>query len=210
MLNTQAVFTRLDLGESAVVVVQRIRESIEMAADQSTRASQLIKDIIGIDTKYRDENIARTVAMKVGEMVIGVNHQVDNEEDLLASCEQYASDRVYNPSNAWIYARPEPTADDVNVVQVVADIDVKVAVKANGKIKKGGKQILADELWKKYVLEAKPAATNQEIIAIIMKDLDMSKAGATTYAYNCKNKLGEPEGGIVKAKKGRKAKVSTT
>jgi hypothetical protein len=48
--------------------------------------------------------------------------------------------------------------------------------------------------------------TNQQFIALVMKELKMSKPGATTYAYNAKKELGEPEGGIVKAKKGRKAK----
>lgn len=49
------------------------------------------------------------------------------------------------------------------------------------KAKKGDKQKRAVELYEKH--KGKP---NAEIVAVFMKELDMSKAGATTYVYNCK------------------------
>jgi hypothetical protein len=125
---------------------------------------------------------------------------------LVADARKYALERIANPEFSWMYTEAPRVTVAADVKQVVKGIDMKVAVKANGKIKKGGKQILAAELYKKFVLEATKAATNQEFIAILVKELDMSKSGATTYAYNCKKQLGEPAGGIVKAKKGRKAK----
>jgi hypothetical protein len=196
----------MDLGESANVIVRRIREAIEGSPSPQAKAESLIHSIIGVQKKYDNENIARTVAMKVGEESFKVNHQIANVDEFLAICEKYATERVNDPKNAFIYAKPEVTVDTANNVQVVEGIDVKVPVKADGKIKKGGKQILADELYKKYVLEANTPSTNQEFIAIVMKDLDMSKAGATTYAYNCKKKLGVHKNGEVKSKKGRKPK----
>lgn len=81
-----------------------------------------------------------------------------------------------------------------------------VVIKSNGKIKKGGKQVLALQLFKTHVVEK--SVSNQEFVAVLMKELDMTKAGATTYAYNTK-KAYEKETGttieVKKAKKGRKA-----
>jgi hypothetical protein len=206
MLNTEAVFKRLDLGRCAGDSVQRIREVITEAVDPLAKAKAIIKDILGLETTYTDELKARIVAQKVGEQSFKANHNIDDAEALLKVCEEYTDKFITNPANAWMFVKDETPTVVSHVVQVVKGIDVKVAVKANGKIKKGGKQILAAELYKKYVLEATTAATNQGFIAILEKELGMTKAGATTYAYNCKKQLGEPKGGIVKAKKGRKAK----
>lgn len=49
------------------------------------------------------------------------------------------------------------------------------------KPKKGDKQRRAVDLY-----ETNKTKPNSEIVAVFMKELDMSKAGATTYVYNCK------------------------
>lgn len=207
MINTEAVFQRLNLGSSRTDAVQRIRELVEGANDPAAKASGVIKDILGLETKYEDDGRALHIAQKVAEEVFKANHKVDNENELLTQCEKFVDAFRADPKNAWMFAKPTRNVEPTETKQVVKGIDTKVEVKANGKIKKGGKQVLAAELYKKHVLEAKKAATNQEFIAILVKELGMSKAGATTYAYNCKKQLGEPAGGIVKAKKGRKAKA---
>ena len=62
---------------------------------------------------------------------------------------------------------------------------------ADGSIKKGGKELLAVELYKKYTSELNGAPyQNQAFIAILVAQLGMSKAGATTYNYNMKKKFG--------------------
>ena len=207
MINTQAVFQRLDLGETRVAAVQSIRESINRAPDPTARANQLIHAIIGVETKYADETKARLIAMSVGEEAIKANHVIDNAEEFLKLCEARVEAFVTRAENAWMFSKSDGKQSTDNVVQVIDGIETKVAVKSNGKIKKGGKELLAHELYKKHVLEAEKPLSNQEFITVLMKQLDMSKAGATTYAWSCKKKLGEPEGGIVKAKKGRKAKA---
>lgn len=206
MLNTEAVFQHLDLGKSRIECVQRIREIVEGAVDPAAKATAIIKDIIGLEPKYDDATRARLVAQKVGEEVFKANHRIADEEELLKTCEDYVTKFMTNPKNAFMFAKDTPTSIAVEKVEVVKGM-TKVEVKSNGKIKKGGKQVLAAELYKKHVLDAKKAATNQEFITILVKELGMSRAGATTYAYNCKKQLGEPAGGIVKAKKGRKAKA---
>jgi hypothetical protein len=39
------------------------------------------------------------------------------------------------------------------------------------------------------VVDAEVPLTNQGFIKLLMDELDMSKAGATTYSYNCKKAL---------------------
>ena len=204
MLNTEHVFKRLQLGDTATEAIGKIRQLVTTDADPVAKAKSIVQAILGIEPTIETPEQARLIAMKVGESAFKVNHNIAEPADLLKSCQDYVSLFLANPANKWMFAVdsqvPEYTA------KVVKGIDVAVPVKDNGKIKKGGKQILAAELYKKYVLEAKKPATNQEFIMILVKELGMSKAGATTYAYNCKKQLGEPAGGLVKAKKGRKAK----
>lgn len=71
-------------------------------------------------------------------------------------------------------------------VSVPEDIEVKRTV-LNGKTvkpKKGLKQLAA-----KAIFDANVGKSNQEIIKLFMSQLDMSKAGATTYLYNMKKTL---------------------
>lgn len=209
MLNTAAVFTRLDLGTSAATAVQRIREEVETAPDQAKRANELIKAIIGVEYEFKDPTFARLVAMGVGDRAFRANHQIDDPAIFLDGIVTHVDKLMAEPGNAWMFVKPTNTAVTGTVVQVVKDLDVKVAVKDNGKIKKGGKQVLAAELYKKYVLNVKPedALDNQGFINVLCKELDMSLAGARTYAYNCKRDLGEPVGGLKKGKRGKKAKA---
>lgn len=211
MLNTAAVFTRLDLGTSAASAVQRIREEVEGATDQTKRANELIKAITGVDYEFKDATFARLVAMGCGEGAFKANHQIDDPAIFVDGIVTRVDKMMADPGNAWMFVKPVSTAVTGTVVQVVKDLDVKVAVKDNGKIKKGGKQVLAAELYKKYVLNvaADKALDNQGFIAILMKELDMSLAGARTYAFNCKRDLGEPVGGLKKGKRGKKAKAKT-
>lgn len=208
MINTSAVFTRMNLGNSSQRAVQSIRDIVNASPTPAAKASELILKIVGIETKYDDATRARLIAMSIGDEAFKVNHQIADAEEFVKLCEARVDAFMTRVENAWMFAKDKATAAEQNTVQVIDGIEMKVAVKANGKIKKGGKEILAHELYKKHVLEATTALTNQEFIAVLMKQLDMSKAGATTYAWSCKKKLGEPAGGLVKAKKGRKAKAA--
>lgn len=206
MLNTEHAFVRLNLGKSSGEAVQMISRAIKEDSAPIAKAVKLIRDITGIERSYDDEDVARLTAMAIGDEAFKVNHVIDDVEAFVDKCEQRARKFRFDDNNAFHFVKPEPEVGATETV--IAGIDVKVGVKADGKIKKGGKEILALELYKVHMLETKNPLTNQGFIAVLVKELGMSKAGATTYAYNCRKKLGEPAGGIVKAKKGRKAKVS--
>lgn len=210
MLNTEKVFERLALGNSRITSVIAVREAIEAETDSNrkAKAEDLIFQLLGVKVVYEDREKARFVAMKVAEEAWKVNHKIDDEATFLHDVEVKIDAFMTNPRNHFMFVKPEGySAEPVEMKAIVTGVTTEVAIKKDGSIKKGGKEILARDLYKLHVLESKEPLSNQGFIAVLMKELDMSKAGATTYAYNCKKALGEPEGGIVKSKKGRKAKV---
>lgn len=204
MLNTAQVFERLQLGTSPMTAVAAIRDRIDNATIKSTEAEKVIFEILGVKVHYENEDKARLVAKAVGEEAWKANHEIDDVAVFISACEARIDKFMTNPHNAFHFVKPEYTTVQGEMKQVVEGVDLKVEVKQDGSIKKGGRQVLAAELYKKHVLETKEPVTNQGFIAILIKELGMSKAGATTYAYNMKKELGEPEGGLVKSKKGRK------
>ena len=206
MVNTQLVFERLDLGTSRFAAVQAVQAAIETAEQPQEKAQDLIFQIIGIKVVYDNADKARLVAKAVADEAWKANHQISNEEEILKICEVRID--KFMAAEPWHFAKPQVyQAVATEQKQVSELVETKVEVKTNGSMKKGGKEVLARELYKKFVLEVKPedALDNQGFIKLLIKELDMSKAGATTYAYNCKKALGEPVGGMKKSKKGRKA-----
>ena len=67
-------------------------------------------------------------------------------------------------------------------------------VKADGSIKKGGRAILIEELYRKYVLEGTEPVTRKQMIDLFVKEVGMTPAGASTYFANAKAKFGDPKG----------------
>lgn len=210
MIETKHAFERLDLDSScAIRAVQQVSERVMDDANPVAHAEQLLHDILGASVSFKDARVARLTAAKAAELTIRADHKIEDVDALLNQASNHVAKFLADPKNAWMWAEAETTSFGAPVAvtkAVVEGIDTKVAVKADGSIKKGGKQVLVAELYKKNVLEAETPMTNQQFIALIVKELKMTKSGATTYAYNVKKELGEPEGGIVKSKKGRKAK----
>jgi hypothetical protein len=210
MSNAKHVLERMQIRTESGYAIQDARERIVGQDDQLAAAVNLINSLITVpDVSFTDKHLARLTALAIVEAACKAD-EIDDITVYTAALERAKKLRE-DPTLAFVYVEADVNTDGTTVrhgeeLKTMAGTDIKVLVKSNGKIKKGGKQVLAAELYKKHVLEATPAATNQEFIAILVKQLDMSKSGATTYAYNCKKQLGEPAGGIVKAKKGRKAK----
>lgn len=207
MLDTSHAFDQFtDSGNSAAHVVQAIREKIETAAQPLKTALAIIEDIIGaVPHPITDAREARVMAQRLAVRSYEMEHKLIDVHGLAEEAAAYAKAYANDPKKQWMWVTEEAAQAEEGKTHVEG-VTVQVATNADGKIKKGGKQVLVLELYKKHVLETTPPMTNQEFIQVVMKDLQMSKAGATTYAWTARKELGEPEGGIVKAKKGRKAK----
>lgn len=162
-------------------IVENIRDMIELAPNPLKKANDLIAAMTDLPTAYTDLVRARHVAQYVAQ--IAVSHDSFDAEETIMVAEKH-SDRLV-AEMPWAFVTDEPAAGQPgHTVAVVAGVDLKVAVKVDGSIKKGGKGPLATELYKIHVLNAKTPLSNQEFIKVLMKELDMSKAGATTYRYN--------------------------
>ena len=183
MQGVQKILNEMEFNtESVVQMVQQIRTHIIKSADPITKAKQLIFKITDIDVKIPDVETAVPLAQFVAKA--SLEEEVCDFPDIIERAFSYVSELF--KKHPW--SAPK-VASQTNgpVVSVCEGIDVKVEVKADGSLKKGAKRILADELYKKYMLVTTPL-TNQQFIAILMKELKMTKAGSTTYAYDCKKK----------------------
>lgn len=210
MLNTSAAIAQFtDAGDSIAQIVQAIREKIESSVRPLTTACAIIEDIIGVvPYNITDAREARVMAQRLAVRCHELKHNVVDVHGVAEEAFNYAKQYVADPKKQWMWVTDDTTQDSTQPAKSTAieGVTVQVAVNADGKIKKGGKQVLVLELYKTHVLEAENPLSNQGFIQVVMKELQMSKAGATTYAWTARKELGEPEGGIVKAKKGRKPK----
>lgn len=196
MLNVTHVLEHIGIDMRSVSrAIQDASSIVRESPNPLHAARKMFQDVLSVEERFEDEVYARVCCAKMIELVVRANGEVADELVMVASARSYAKQFCDDPKHSYLWARSEtPTTVATTSIQVVNGIDVKVAVKADGKIKKGGKQILALELYKKKVLEATAPLNNQQFIALLMKELDMSKAGATTYSFNLKRDHGAPEG----------------
>lgn len=184
---------------SAVKAVQQVREYIEKDNDGVDSAINLVDHVIGqkIDGVMFNEPKVGTpemwamhFAQAVVEYCIKQNCEIDNAQAAIDAALVRTEKFIMKPSNKWMFAQEEvATTTGGEVKAVSAHVDVKVEVKATGQIKKGGKQVLAVALYQKHVVEAVEKPTNQWFKELLMKEVGMTAAGATTYAYNCDKDL---------------------
>lgn len=189
MVNAKSVLAKMNInGQSYLGAIQEVRDMIDTAPDKLAKAASLLFDIAGVHADFANINEAVCIVQTVTEAAVR-NEMFDPELAVDFGRSRYARLRK---EQAWLYASGE-AAVLKNEQVVVEGIDTKVEVNANGKIKKGGKQILAAELYKKYVLDADVPLDNKQFIEVLVRDLGMSKAGATTYAWNCRKQQGEKQ-----------------
>lgn len=188
----------LGVGRALRDVAQRIELEENVASEKLTRlsesmqclkASEIVKSLLGVDLSFPTAEHAVITTQAIVQSIVKNDFKVDSIEDVLANAKDYAEKFITNPKHQYFFAK-EVTAETATEVAVVEGLDVKVAVKADGKIKKGGREILAVALYEKFVKNAEVPLDNQGFIAVLMKELGMSKAGATTYNYNMKKKFG--------------------
>lgn len=188
MLNVSHVLDRNGIRSwNTTHAVADISAKVNDASDPIHMATKLFWDILSAPVKFTDAVQARIAAKHMIRDVLTYKCVIDNDDvpDIIDQALEYADGFCADPQNSYLWSQPDSETAPIQVTaQVVKDIDIKVAIRDDGKIKKGGKQILAAQMYQQYVLDAEVPLTNQEFIAVLMKELDMKKLGATTYAYN--------------------------
>lgn len=188
---------------SPLGAVQHVRELVMDGSNYTAGAgTACINKLLGTNLTRNDlvagveDTVAAEyemmVAQGVAEVVVKNVGQPLDEAVVLANSKARVARLMSAPQHQWMFAKAEPTSygGATTNVAVAAGIEMKVAIKADGSIKKGGKELLAAELYKKHVLESATPVDNQGFIAILVKELGMTKSGATTYNYNMKKKFG--------------------
>jgi hypothetical protein len=175
--------------DSPTAAIQDVRTRVEAAKNPLAEASKIIFDIIGAVVKFTDEKTALHVAQYI-VLTYVKNESYDEELAMLEATKKAGSLRT-SENTAWCFAKSDTPAKRGETVSTVLDgSDTQVVVTKDGKIKKGGKQILCAELYKKYVLETKTPVTSKQFTAILEKQLGLSKSCSSTYSYNARKALG--------------------
>jgi hypothetical protein len=176
MLSVEQTLTRLHIDHtSRLGAVQDVRHLIEGSPNPISAAKLIISNLSDVDFNTNDATEARMTAQRLVQDAILLGEKYDPTQALERAAKKIAEQRVSNP---WFFST-DSTSSVVSTTETREGVNVEV--KTDGKIKKGGKQILAAALYEKH-----KALSNKEIIEIFMKELDMSKPGATTYFYTCK------------------------
>lgn len=184
---------------SSIQLIQDVRTFVEKRG--RVGAAKLISELTGATPAIPTDN---KKAIHFTQAVIEGIYKDNNAkaevlfENAKIRIEQLATD----PRYTWMYAEKEEA--NITKQQVSQEVDVMVAVHEDGTIKKGGRAVLAEELYNKYVINGTEQTTRAAMIELFVKEIGMTPAGASTYFANAKAKFGDPKNLIVAAKKGRK------
>jgi hypothetical protein len=205
MINTSGSFTRLNINQTsqsrAVQNVSQLLDSHPLGVVSG--AIDIVNSVAHISVNTSAFNRpgpatpmawATIFTQSVIEYCIKQNHDVDPHE-----AEQYAWTRatkfITSQQHQWMFTTADQSGS-TSSTNVVASVDVAVPVNTDGSIKKGGKEKIATALYHKFLADKKARnelptkGDNQAFIAILMKELSMSKAGASTYAFNMRKRHG--------------------
>lgn len=185
MINVTGTLNHLDIDTKSVHrAVETVRNLI---GDDTNKATKLLKEITGLDCKFDNAAYSCKVVQKLVQDVINYGCEIGDAPTMLDVAKQYADQFVNNTDNAFMFVEREneaPLAKNETVSTTASGIDA--VVKADGKFKKGEKGRVAAELYEKHVVKATNPMSNADFVAVLMKELMMSKAGANTYLHNLK------------------------
>jgi hypothetical protein len=200
---------RCDISLSRNAAIQEVRNLIEYDRDMIDnvnevlvgklkglrdvdRASILVQDIFNIDVKFADYWEAVLTTQALVDNALATDGIVEDGDLALMAAQNRCKSFMEKPANKCMFATKDFAATNQVIEQQDVGLgeDTSVAVNKEGKLKKGEKERIAGELYKKFKAEATDPNDNQAFIQILMDNLSMSKAGATTYNYNMKKKMG--------------------
>ena len=190
MLNVTHTLERMEITlTSPTRTIQEIGAIITATENVAANAAKFIKSVLSLDVKFEDNDVARVTTLAVAEALVKCKGEVGDEVELYDHA--VARAKKHMAANPWMYAKPEGvTRAGMETKAVIEGIDTKVAVRKDGSIGRGGKQILAAELFKKHVTDSTTPCDNACFVRILIKELKMTLPGARTYAHNLRKQAG--------------------
>lgn len=178
-----------DVIANAVYFVNHLLGT-ELTAQQLVEHYELHKT----ESRAKADSWAITFAQAIVEQLVKADCVLlaGSTADLIKTAWERATKSITCARYPEVFSKAEVASTTGGEVKAVSDmVDVKVEVKADGKIKKGGKEKLSEALYHKYVASLNGAPyVNQDFIKILVDEAGMTKSGATTYNYNMKKKFG--------------------
>lgn len=175
-MNTTQALNNLKINSVyASHAVQDVRELIEGSPDPIGAARTIINSLTLIgDHTINDPTEARMTAQYLVERAIKLGADYDPQQALKHAAKRIGEMRVSDP---YFFRTIEvsPVASTITITTAAPKQEGAAPAKV------GSKKEMAQALYEKN-----KTLSNQELVALFMKDLTMSKAGATTYVYNCK------------------------
>ena len=176
MINVKQLLENLNINTSSrSAAVAGVREYIELATEDNRleAATMFFYDIFGMRPTLTDVATARLAAQYAVDQISQTNYEFGNApkvlEDAVAKAELYKT----NPNNAWQFATSASESS------FKTDSDVPKAPKKN-------KNSIATALYLTHIKNAATPMTNGEFVDLLVKELDTTKSGARTFAYNAK------------------------
>lgn len=173
--------TREFLNSSPTRAVQQAREILTEAANPIKDADDVVFNLTGTHSPYQDCDEA---AIMYAQYVI--EGHIKKRFDVIG----HAKERVefHKINSPKMFVPTQRTAYNSAPVKIHTIENVRVAIKDNGKIKKGGKQAIAEQMYKTMVVEG--GMSNADFVKQLQEKAAMSLYGARTYAHNMKKKFG--------------------
>lgn len=171
--------------------VQAIRKRIENdRVSIIAGASRFIQSVVDKQVSFDNDHLALWTAQYLYSNLFDAKYQVDNVDAVIMVAKEQAQKMLNSPQFAFVSTIAETRssgyqAEPTEQKEVVAGLDVKVAVNKEGKIKRGGKKELAIRMYVQFVRDAENPLDRAGFKALMKKDLGMNDQGAQTYVYNC-------------------------
>lgn len=175
MINVEQILKNLNINTtSRSAAVAGVREYIEQASEDKRleAATMFFYDVFGMRPVVADADVARIAAQYAVDEISQTNYEFGNAPQILEDAVAKATWYKMSPKNAWQFATTNTESS------FKTDSDVPKAPKKN-------KGTAATELYNTHVRDAATPLTNGQFVELLVKELEMTKSGARTYAYNC-------------------------
>lgn len=188
MIKLTATLTHMNIPtESVNRALQVVRGRLERASSETAGAITYIKALLDLDVAFDNSDKARITAFAVTQEVLQAPDNFVDPDEVLKKALKKANDFVDESSNAWLFVKASTMSGNAEEQSAVVDgLETKVTLKADGSIKKGGKQVLALEMYRREAAARGGSVDSGEFTKLIVKELGMSVVGARTYTYNAR------------------------
>lgn len=140
---------------------------------QAQFADDMVYDVFGVHLNIDNPVLARLAAQYAVDAVSQNQYEVGNAPLLLEEAKAKAEAFYGNPNNAWMFATSESQSS------FKTDSDAP-------KVPKKNKNSVATALYLQHIKNTPTPMTNGEFVDLLVKELDTTKSGARTFAYNAK------------------------